>query len=149
MSNINPNCDGSHCRHGYKEVRKYPSSGGDYLYLCLPCFANENMHMQRAKETCGDEDCPQVNWSTAEVVYDKHGQPFDAEAAMRRGSSTIIKTATATVTRKSVALYRGITLHMQLRHRRDRFGGRAVYWPRGIPKSREPPPFDGSTTKCA
>jgi CDGSH-type Zn-finger protein len=23
MSNINPNCDGSHCRHGYKEVRNY------------------------------------------------------------------------------------------------------------------------------
>ena len=85
MSNINPNCDGSHCRNGYKEVRKYPSSGGGDLYLCLPCFANENMHMQRAKETGGDEDCPQVNWSTAEVVYDKHGQPFDAEAAMRRG----------------------------------------------------------------
>jgi hypothetical protein len=56
MSNINPNCDGSHCRHGYKEVRNYPSapssadnsleagSGADALYLCLPCFANENMH---------------------------------------------------------------------------------------------------------
>ena len=28
MSNINPNCDGSHCRLGYKEVRKYPSSTG-------------------------------------------------------------------------------------------------------------------------
>ena len=40
MSNINPNCDGSHCRDGYKEVRKYPSVGGADLYLCLPCFAN-------------------------------------------------------------------------------------------------------------
>ena len=86
MSNINPNCDGSHCRHGYKEVRKYPSSGGGDLYLCLPCFANENMHRHmRAKQTGGPEDCPQVSWSTAEVIFDKHGEPFDAEAAVRQG----------------------------------------------------------------
>jgi hypothetical protein len=38
MSNINPNCDGSHCRHGYKEVRLHPLGGGDDLWLCLPCF---------------------------------------------------------------------------------------------------------------
>jgi len=43
MSNINPNCEGSHCRHGYKEVRKYPSDGRGARYLCLPCFANEYM----------------------------------------------------------------------------------------------------------
>ena len=86
MSNINPNCDGSHCRHGYKEVRKYPSSGGGELYLCLPCFANENMHRHnRAKETGRTEDWPQVSWSTAEMVYDKHGEPFNAEAAVRQG----------------------------------------------------------------
>jgi hypothetical protein len=86
MSNINPNCDGSHCRHGYKEVRKYPSNGGDALYLCLPCFANENMHRYtRAKQTGGTEDCPQISWSTAEVIVDKHGEPFDAEAAVPRG----------------------------------------------------------------
>ena len=84
MSKINPNCDGSHCRHGHKEVRKYPSSGGDYLYLCLPCFANENMRQyQHAKETGRNEDCPVVSWSTAEVIFDKHGEPFDAEAAER------------------------------------------------------------------
>ena len=83
MSNINPNCDGSHCRHGYKEVRLYPpvpstGSGGGDLYLCLPCFANENMHRYlRAKETGKPEDWPQVHWSTAEVAYDKHGEPFD------------------------------------------------------------------------
>ena len=77
MSNINPNCDSSHCRHGYKEVRKYPSSGGG-LYLCLPCFAR---HM-RGKQTGRPEDCPQVSWSTAEVIFDKHGEPFDAEAAV-------------------------------------------------------------------
>jgi hypothetical protein len=91
MTNISPNCDGSHCRHGYKEVRKYPSvpSTGSVegdLYLCLPCFANENMHRHnRAKETGRPEDCPQVSWSTAEVVYDKHGEPFDGEAAVRQG----------------------------------------------------------------
>jgi hypothetical protein len=86
MSNINPNCDGSHCRPGYKEVRKYPSSDGSDLYLCLPCFANENMHRHnRTKETRRPEDWPQVSWSTAEMVYDKHGEPFNAEAAVRQG----------------------------------------------------------------
>ena len=86
MSNINSNCDGTHCRHGYKEVRTYPSSGGGDLYLCLPCFANENMHRHmRAKQTGRPEDCPQVSWSTAEVIFDQHGEPFDAEAAVRQG----------------------------------------------------------------
>lgn len=86
MSNINPNCDGSHCRHGYKEVRLYPSGAGNALCLRLPCFANENMRQHnRAKETGRPEDCPQVSWSTAEVVYDKHGEPFDCEAEARQG----------------------------------------------------------------
>jgi hypothetical protein len=86
MSNINPNCDGSHCRHGYKEVRKYPAIGGADLYLCLPCFINANMYRcNRAKETGREEDWPQVSWTTAEVAYDKHGEPFDAEATVRRG----------------------------------------------------------------
>jgi hypothetical protein len=92
MSNINPNCDGTHCRPGYKEVRLYPpvvsstGSGGGDLYLCLPCFANENMHRHlRAKETGKPEDWPQVHWTTAVVVYDKHGEPFDPEAAVRQG----------------------------------------------------------------
>jgi hypothetical protein len=49
-------------------------------------FANENMHRYtRAKQTGGTEDCPQISWSTAEVIFDKHGGPFDAEAAVRRG----------------------------------------------------------------
>jgi hypothetical protein len=39
----------------------------------------------RAKETGRPEDCPQVSWSTAEVVHDKHGEPFDGEAAVRQG----------------------------------------------------------------
>jgi len=86
MSNINPNCDGSHCRHGYKEVRQYPSSSDGGLYLCLPCFANENMSRHnRAKETGRPDDYPQVSWATAKVIYDQHGEPFDAEAAVREG----------------------------------------------------------------
>jgi hypothetical protein len=86
VSNINPNCDGSHCRNGYKEVRQYPLGNGDSLYLCLPCFANENMYRHlRAKEAGKPEDWPQVSWSTAEVAYDKHGEPFDPEATVRQG----------------------------------------------------------------
>jgi hypothetical protein len=38
----------------------------------------------RAKEA-GRENWPQVSWSTAEVVYDKHGEPFDSEAAVLQG----------------------------------------------------------------
>jgi hypothetical protein len=86
MSNINPNCDGSHCRHGYKQVRQYPLGIGNALYLCLPCFANENMRRyMRAKQTGRPEDYQQVSWSTAEEVYDKHGEPFDPDAAVRQG----------------------------------------------------------------
>jgi hypothetical protein len=73
MTHDNPNCDGSHCRPGYKEVCLYPpvpstGSGGGHLYLCLPCFAND-------KETGKPEDWPQVHWSTAVVAYDNHGAP--------------------------------------------------------------------------
>jgi hypothetical protein len=91
MSNINPNCDRSHCRHGYKEVRQYPpapSTGSreGAFYLCLPCFAQENtLRLHRAKKTGRPEDWPQVSWATAEVVYDVNGKPFDAEAALRQG----------------------------------------------------------------
>jgi hypothetical protein len=77
MSNIKPNCDGSHCRHGYKEVRKYPLGNNGSLYLCLPCFADENMHRHnRTKETGKPEDWQQVSWSAAELVFDKHGEPW-------------------------------------------------------------------------
>jgi hypothetical protein len=86
MSNINPNCDGSHCRHGYKEVRLYPSDGGGNLRLCLPCFANENLdRYKRAKDAGHPEDWPQVSWAIAEVIFDKYGEPFDAEAVIRQG----------------------------------------------------------------
>ena len=86
MSNINPNCDGTHCHHGYKEVRQYPLGSGDALYLCLPCFANENMRQyMRAKQAGRSDDCSQISWGTAAVVYDKHGEPsFDTEAAVRK-----------------------------------------------------------------
>jgi len=86
MSNINPNCDGSHCRHGYKEVRLYPSASGGNLRLCLPCFANENLdRYKRAKDAGHPEDWPQVSWAIAEVIFDKYGEPFDAEAVIRQG----------------------------------------------------------------
>jgi hypothetical protein len=86
MSDFNPNCDGSHCRHGYKEIRKYPLGSGGSLCLCLPCFANEQMdRYMRAKETGHPDGWSQVTWATAEVIYDKHGEPFDAEAAVRQG----------------------------------------------------------------
>jgi hypothetical protein len=103
MSNINPNCDGAHCRHGYNEVRLYPSGSGDDLWLCLPCFANENMHRMRAKQAGHREDCPQVSWATAEVIYDKHGERFDAEATVRQVLSTTIKTATPVITSRGNA----------------------------------------------
>jgi hypothetical protein len=84
MSNINLNCDGSHCRHGY-EVRVYPLGSGGDLWLCLPCFANENMNRyMRAKQAGHPEDSTQVSWATAEVIYDKDGKPFDAKAAVRK-----------------------------------------------------------------
>ena len=86
MSDINPNCEGSHCRPGYKEVRRYPMCGGGTLYLCLPCFANEQLYRyMRAKETGHPDGWSQVSWATAEVTYDKHGERFDAEAVVRQG----------------------------------------------------------------
>ena len=51
----------------------------------------------RAKETGRSEDWPQVHRSTAEVVFDKHGEPFDAEAAVRQWIEDM-KTATAGMT---------------------------------------------------
>lgn len=86
MSDINPNCDGSHCRHGYKEIRKYSLDSGDSLCFCLPCFANEQLYRyMHAKETGQPDGWSQVSWATAEVIFDKHGEPFDAETAVRQG----------------------------------------------------------------
>jgi hypothetical protein len=69
------------------EVRLYPLGSGGSLCLCLPCFANANMQrLQRAKETGRPEDWPQVSWVTAEVAFDKNGEPFDAAAALRQGT---------------------------------------------------------------
>jgi hypothetical protein len=68
MSNITPYCNGSCCRHGYKEVRRYPRRDGTNLWLCMPCFDYENMHRSdRAKETGHPEDWPQVSWVDALV----------------------------------------------------------------------------------
>jgi hypothetical protein len=54
--------------------------------LCLPCFANANMYRCNcAKEPGRPEDWPQVSWATAEVAFDKYGEPFDAETAARQG----------------------------------------------------------------
>jgi hypothetical protein len=76
---------GSHCRHGYKEVRLYPLGSGGNLRLCPPCFTNENLdRYKRAKEAGHPEDCPQISWSTAEVVYDKHGKPAATRLDFRR-----------------------------------------------------------------
>ena len=33
-------------------------------------------------ETGRPEAWPQVRWTTAEVVYDKHGEPFDPAAVL-------------------------------------------------------------------
>ena len=65
--------------------RQVSSSGGN-LCLRLPCFASENLHQyKRAKETGHPEGWPEVSWTTAEVIFDRHGEPFDAEAAVRQG----------------------------------------------------------------
>ena len=68
MSNINPNCDGNHCRDN-GEVRLYPLGGGGNLILCLSCFAHENKYrFNRGRETGEPHNWPQVNWAKA-VVY--------------------------------------------------------------------------------
>jgi hypothetical protein len=111
MTNINPNCDGSHCRHGYKEVRQYPSGGGDYLYLCLPCLANENMdRYMRAKQTGRPEDYPQVSWSTAAWSTIRTADRSMRRRRYVRESSTIIKTARAMATSRRAQLIRGTNL---------------------------------------
>jgi hypothetical protein len=65
MSNINPNCDGSHCRQP-GEVRLYPLGGGANLILCASCWYHENaFNRQRARETGAPENFPQRDWNTA------------------------------------------------------------------------------------
>ena len=65
MSNINPNCDGSHCREN-GPVRVYPLGAGGNLILCHACFAHENRYRyNRGVETKRPHDWPQVNWATA------------------------------------------------------------------------------------
>ena len=38
-----------------------------------------------AKQTSRTTHCSQINWSTPEVMYDKHGEPFDTETTVRKG----------------------------------------------------------------
>ena len=87
MSNINPNCDGSRYRHSYREVSLYPLRSGGDLRLSPPCFASENLdRYKRAKEAGHPKEArPQVSWAIAEVIFDKYGEPFDAEAVIRQG----------------------------------------------------------------
>ena len=59
---------------------------GAVIRLCLPGDANENLdRYKRAKEAGHPEDWPQVSWAIAEVIFDKYGEPFDAEALIRQG----------------------------------------------------------------
>jgi hypothetical protein len=53
----------------------------------MPAVLRQREHApaQPRQGTGRSEDCPQISWSTAEVVYDKHGEPFDPEAAVRQG----------------------------------------------------------------
>jgi len=60
VSDLNPHCDGDHCRDPKGETRLYPMGGGENLVLCLSCFAHEN----GARLQCGDTR-PQVNWANA------------------------------------------------------------------------------------
>lgn len=41
MSDINPNCDGSHCWHSHGEVRVLPAGGSSNLILCRACYEHE------------------------------------------------------------------------------------------------------------
>lgn len=71
MSDINPNCDGSHCLSKTAEVRRYPLGGGANLILCAACFRHENRYRsERAKETGCPENWPQVAWETAKPYPD-------------------------------------------------------------------------------
>jgi hypothetical protein len=71
MSNINPDCDGDHCR-SHSEVRVYPLGAGGNLILCLACFAYENKYrFNRGKETRSPDNWPQVNWYTAKHYPDE------------------------------------------------------------------------------
>jgi hypothetical protein len=74
MPNINPNCDGSHCRHGYRKVRLWDLAAIS-IYACRASLTR----------TCSGFSAPRRRWVTAEVAFDKHGEPFDAEATLRQG----------------------------------------------------------------
>ena len=67
MSNLNPNCDGAHCRSATAPVRVYPLGGGANLIVCQACAAHENRYrFERGKETGNPANWPQVNWFECE-----------------------------------------------------------------------------------
>ena len=66
MSDVNPNCSGSHCTAAEAEVRIYPLGAGGNLILCRACFAHENQYRyERGRETNRPEDWPQISWFSA------------------------------------------------------------------------------------
>jgi hypothetical protein len=72
--NLNPNCDGGHCRAPDGQVRVYPLGGGGNLILCMACAAHENRYrFERGRETGAPENFPQMNWHACEVYGDDRG----------------------------------------------------------------------------
>ena len=68
MSDINPNCDGSHCPDPNGQVRVYPLGSGGNIIVCQTCAAHENRYRyERGRETGAPENWPQVNWFKCEV----------------------------------------------------------------------------------
>jgi hypothetical protein len=66
MSDINPNCDGAHCREPHGAVRIYPIGSGGNLILCRACFTHENKSRDLKGIYYGrPEEWPRVNWATA------------------------------------------------------------------------------------
>ena len=67
MSDINPNCDGGHCRDPKGEVRVYPLGSGGNLILCRACWEHENEfnRYQQNKHFAARELWPTRDWETA------------------------------------------------------------------------------------
>lgn len=68
MSDINPNCDGSHCRDPKGEVRVLPLPGEANLMLCRDCFTHEMIwRRQRNLDLCREAQYPIPAWSDLKV----------------------------------------------------------------------------------
>src|ERR1700721_4525991 len=64
-------------------AKKSPARGGARRRRRGP--VGQIVHHLLQRRDCRPEEWPQVRWTTAEVVYDKHGEPFAREAAVRQG----------------------------------------------------------------